>query len=317
MVTVVAHADWSTDGRKRWVCVATRLSDGPPATYRIAAPKPVGDLAGYFDRLNTLSSDGSVLAGFDFPLGVPLAYAERSGITSFRDALRHLGHGDWNDFFDVCATPADIRPRRPFYPQSPKKGTSQRDLCAAIGVDGIDALMRRCDRKTSSRSAAGSLFWLVGPKQVGRAAITGWRDLIQPAAAELDSRFGLWPFDGELASLIGPGRIVVAESYPAESGLHIGLPATGRGWKKGNQSHRASHAARMLSWSKSRGVALDPALQEQMQDGFGTTVDGEDRFDATVGVMGMLEVVLGGRPAMPELPDRVRIVEGWILGQSE
>lgn len=46
----------------------------------------------------------------------------------------------------------------------------------------------------------------------------------------------------------------------------------------------------------------------------GAGKDGEDRFDAVVGLLGMLDVVLGNRrPGEPE--DDTTRIEGWILGQ--
>ena len=57
------------------------------------------------------------------------------------------------------------------------------------------------------------MFWLVGGNQVGKAAITGWRDLITPAV-ERDPALSLWPFDGRLAALLARPGVVIAETYP-------------------------------------------------------------------------------------------------------
>jgi hypothetical protein len=51
-------------------------------------------------------------------------------------------------------------------------------------------------------------------------------------------------------------------------------------------------------------------------DGFGPSPEGEDPFDATVGLMGMLKAILADKTAM-EPDDRViRKIEGWIFGQE-
>ena len=50
------------------------------------------------------------------------------------------------------------------------------------------------------------------------------------------------------------------------------------------------------------------------QGDFGARNDGEDRFDAVVGLLGMLDVVLGNLPSGEPEDDTTR-VEGWILGQ--
>jgi hypothetical protein len=43
--------------------------------------------------------------------------------------------------------------------------------------------------------------------------------------------------------------------------------------------------------------------------------EGDDAFDAVVGLFGMLEVVTGKRQPGEPRDDRIRKVEGWILGQ--
>jgi len=73
------------------------------------------------------------------------------------------------------------------------------------------------------------VFWTLGGKQVGRAAIIGWRDLLVPALQDPSIDLRLWPFDGDLVDLIAPGAMVVAETYPAEACVHLGMtpPRTG------------------------------------------------------------------------------------------
>jgi hypothetical protein len=52
-------------------------------------------------------------------------------------------------------------------------------------------------------------------------------------------------------------------------------------------------------------------------DGFGPSPEGEDPFDATVGLLGMINVSLGYKP--PGEPDDkvTRKIEGWIFGQEQ
>jgi hypothetical protein len=63
-------------------------------------------------------------------------------------------------------------------------------------------------------------------------------------------------------------------------------------------------------------VALDAALRAQIGDGFGGRADGEDRFDALVGLFGMLNVALRQQPPGAPEDEPVRRVEGWIFGQT-
>jgi hypothetical protein len=308
---IVAHADWSAHDGKRWLCVAERLESG----YRISAPEPVGDAGSLPDRLMERSPDGAVLLGVDFPLGFPKVYAEQLGIRTFAEILPDLGRDEWHEFFELCDEPGQISLYRPFFPRRPG-GTSHAQLCRGLGVDDIDQLRRRCELKTADRNAASPLFWTLGSQQVGRAAISGWRELLQPAIARGDGSLRLWPFEGGLERLLSPDSVVVAETYPAESALHVGLTAPGRRWSKRRQADRAIHAVAVGEWAARRGVTIGEALQPVLRDGFGNLATGEDQFDSLIGVTGMLEVVLGGRPEMPPLSNERRLVEGWILGQS-
>ncbi|OGO13459.1 MAG: hypothetical protein A2029_00915 [Chloroflexi bacterium RBG_19FT_COMBO_47_9] len=50
--------------------------------------------------------------------------------------------------------------------------------------------------------------------------------------------------------------------------------------------------------------------------GFGDFPDGEDRFDALVGLYGMINVVLGNHPSGEPVPPHIYKIEGWIFGQE-
>ena len=79
---------------------------------------------------------------------------------------------------------------------------------------------------------------------------------------------------------------------------------------------RAGSASRLLELTGSLGLRLEPSLREAIADGFGPSPDGEDPFDATVGLLGMVNVALGRRsPGTPCDPE-IRRIEGWILGQE-
>jgi len=171
----VIHADWGSAPAKRWAAQA-RLRDG---RYLVSAPEPASNPV-----TAALRSGRRTLVGFDFPIVLPAAYAARVGVTSFLELLPQLGLGKWRDFFSPAASPTEIRLHRPFYPRRPG-GTSHRHLLDALGFQSMDELRRRCEKAHASRRAAEVLFWTLGPRQVGRAAIAGWRDILIPALPDI------------------------------------------------------------------------------------------------------------------------------------
>ena len=306
---LIVHADWGSHPSKRWMCWARNT----PTGVVVDAPVPVGDLGDFWTRVHSAAPYGYAVVGFDFPIGVPNAYARRAGVTSFRDTLPDLGEGRWSDFYAVCEEPAEISLERPFYPFRPG-GTKRSHLVEGLGVDGFDDLHRACERRTEDRAAASSLFWTLGGKQVGRAAIIGWRDLIAPGLRDPQVGLSLWPFDGPLIDLLAPDRIVVVETYPAEACVHLGIDPPGRGWSKTSQEGRAEQAERLFWWAERRRVRFDPALERSVKEGFGSDRAAEDPFDAVLGALSMVEVCFGSRTTgVPDDPV-IRSVEGWILG---
>ena len=303
---LVAHADWSKDSRKQWFAAAVLEADG---RYRVSAPTPVGDLATYFSRLRgRVGADAVVLTGFDFPIGLPACYAAKAGFTDFRTALPRLGHDEWRNFFEPAQSRSEISILRPFYPNAAgNKGEHRQEhLYGRLGLEDMSDLKRRCERR------AQSLFWLIGGNQVGKAAISGWKDLLAPALAS-DASLSIWPFDGLLGDLLAQPGIVVTETYPAEMCRHLGLEVSEPNRSKRRRSDRAAGAATMKAWADSNAVRLSERLQGEIQDGFGPSRDGEDPFDAVVGLFGMLDVVLGNLASGEPRDDKTQI-EGWMLG---
>jgi len=302
---VVYHADWGSKDAKRWCAKAVLGDDG---RYTAFAPEQVGNPGSLFGKLCTEAGDaGCAFAGFDFPIGIPALYAKRARITRFRSLLPKLGRGKWKDFYSVCDYPEQISVHRPFYPNGAYKGKRKEDLFRGHGVSSVEFLLRRCDRGGKGRKEACCLFWTLGGNQVGKAAISGWRDMLAPALRDVH----LWPFDGRLRTLLAPGNVVVAETYPAECYAWFSAEPVG---SKQKQENRKKVGASLLLWADDKGVALDDELRKQIKDGFPQGED--DAFDAVVGLLGMLQVCLGQR-ATGEPDDReVREVEGWILGRE-
>ncbi|MGQ9767953.1 MAG: hypothetical protein ACUVSS_11665 [Anaerolineae bacterium] len=309
---LVAHADWGSAPGKRRLARA-RLGAGD--RYHALPPEPVGLPSELLTRLVDEAAGGAVLLGFDFPIGLPLAYAKAAGITSFVDVLPRLGTGEWAQFYAPAGQADEIGLYRPFYPLRPG-GARRQHLVDGLRLPDQAALWRRCDVLTFGRGSAAPLFWTLGANQVGKAAIIGWRDVLAPALRAGRPPVALWPFAGPLSALLREGWIVVAETYPAECYHHLGLTDRGKRWSKRRHADRVALAPRLLAWAASAGVELAPALRAAIRDGFGPAANGDDAFDAVVGLFGMLGVLLGHRPAGEPSDEEVRCVEGWILGQS-
>jgi hypothetical protein len=147
--------------------------------------------------------------------------------------------------------------------------------------------------------------------------------MLGPALNETPPGISIWPFSGQLGDLLHPGQTVIAETYPAEFYQHLGVKFNrGRGIQHSMQGGKRSQQARignseiLLNWQAAAQVRLSPRLESSIQDGFGSSADGEDRFDAVVGLFGMLNVVGGRRETGEPEDSTIRRLEGWILGQS-
>ena len=316
---LVVHADWGSDSKKRWMARAV-LEDG---AYTALPPELVGPPTSLVARLrHAAGSGGRVFVGFDFPIGLPTFYARRAGVSDFPRFLLQAGIGEWADFYSVAARAEDVSLRRPFYPMGSRvKGDVNRQhLIDGIGADSLHDLLRGCERRTEQRGDASPLFWTLGGKQVGKAAIIGWRDVLAPALLALSDSVALWPFHGSLPDLLERVGVVVAETYPAEFYNHLGVrfPPSRRGEKSGKRTQRDRRANKdaLKGQASNLRVTLDSGMLARIDEGFGPKQDGEDPFDAVVGLLGMLNVLLGGR-AVDESrwPEEVRKIEGWILGQ--
>ena len=148
---------------------------------------------------------------------------------------------------------SEISVQRPFYPFAPGQ-KRQAHLLSALGVDSIDDLRRECEKQQPGRRAACPLFWTLGANQVGKGAIIGWRDVLAPGLETGDVL--LWPFDGPLHELFQLGKIVIAETYPAECyGWFFG-PLKG----KGRQEVRRTVSAPLLERAQSIGFELELEL---------------------------------------------------------
>jgi hypothetical protein len=280
-----------------------------PGGWSVAAPCPVGDLATLLGRL---TADGDAVAlGVDFPLGLPRAYAaQHAADPDFPHFLRALATRP--GFFTVCDALAEITPDRPFYPRRGRAGMTRLSHATALGLGDARGLSRLCDRATADRPAGAPLFWTLGANQSGKAAISAWRDLLLPA---LTGPYppALWPFDGPFRSLLRPGRVAIAETYPAEAMRHLGLRMAG---SKRRPSDRARLADALHACLHEAAADPAPALSATIRAGFGPDAAGEDRFDSLLGLLCVLAVLDGRRPDTAPPDPWLQHWEGWVLGQT-
>ncbi|PWS33990.1 hypothetical protein DFH01_27005 [Falsiroseomonas bella] len=302
---IAAHADWSIDPRKRWIALARRGADG----WRAEAPRLVGDTAVLLPGL--MAEGAPVALGLDLPLGVPRGWAAQRSERDFPAMLRGLA-GD-ADFFSVSATLAEVSPARPFYPARGVKGMTRAAHAAALGLASARDLSRLCDRATATRPAGAPVFWTLGANQSGKAAIAAWRDWLAPALAA-GAPVSLWPFEGGLHGLLAPGRVAVAEVYPAEALRQLGLKLSG---SKRAQAPRIALAETLRAAMARLRVYASRDLARMIADGFGADAAGEDRLDCVLGLLALIAVLDGAREdVVPEDP-WIRRWEGWVLGQSD
>jgi hypothetical protein len=301
---IAAHADWSKDPRKRWVSLARRHAGG----WRAVAPRPVGDPAAL---AAALVAEAPAVLGLDLPLGLPRGLAGRRPERGFPEFLAGLAARP--GFFEVNEGLATVSPDRPFYPARPARGMTRAAHAEALGLAGAEALNRACDRATRLRPAGAPLLWTLGANQSGRAAIAAWRDWLAPALSA-GAPYALWPFQGALAALLAPGRLVLAECYPAEAMRSRGIPRLGS--KRSNASRRAT-----AEWLRAALATLritpDAALAAEIAGGFGARADGEDRFDSLIGLIGVIAVLDGAQPDHIPADPWITRWEGWVLGQTE
>ncbi len=270
----------------------------------------MADAAALPARLVAESGGAPVALGVDFPLGLPRAYVVRHLAGRFRDFpdfLRNINN--FPEFFEVNQSLATVAPERPFYPARGMRGMTRAAHAAALGLAGAADLSRACDRATAERPAGAPLFWTLGANQTGKAAIHAWPALLITPHPGLR----LWPFAGPLGRLLAPGRVVIAETYPAEALRQLGI---GRFGSKRRQGDRAALAEALRSALAGLGAAATPELAAAIRQGFGADAAGEDRFDCVLGLLSVLGVLAGRRPDAPPSDPWLTTWEGWVLGQT-
>jgi hypothetical protein len=301
---LAAHADWSVAPEKRWKTVAF----GKPGGWLIRAPAAVGAVPSLLADLLAEAAGEPVALGLDLPIGLPRLYAERHAAPRASDFPAFLlGLAERRRFFLPADRVDEIGPERPFFPgRGSQGGVRKASLLGALGLQSGADLLRCCDRV----SGAAPLFWTVGAKQVGKAALHAWEHLILPGLVR--RQIGLWPFEGALQHLLASGQVAVCETYPAQCLRQLRLTLKG---SKRRQADRMALAAAIRDAMRRLNAVPVGELAEQIAGGFGGDSAGEDRMDSVVGVLGLIDVLAGNRPDRAPSEFWIARWEGWILGQ--
>jgi hypothetical protein len=110
---------------------------------------------------------------------------------------------------------------------------------------------------------------------------------------------------------------VIVETYPTEFYGHLGvrLPLSDKGGKR-KQPAREHYATQLLAEAAGVHAELSESARKLVASGFGYSPDGEDAFDAMVGLLGILKHLRRGAATEPPPDPAVASVECWILGQK-
>ncbi len=230
-----------------------------------------------------------ILIAADLPIGLPDARSsvyESVSAISFLDWLcktrlrLEKTNEDWRDGLIVSSV-LDRSDKRPFV--SFAKG----------GQASLAREKRQCDVV-----AGGESLYCVdhGGKQVGKAALQFWFEVLLPLHDMYRDELGIWPFD----SLIDK-RIVIAECYPAEYQRTL----YGRKIKKRNSMDVAKALSNIAQDTKlNRKIALATWIY---------AASSEDEFDMFSTAIALRDLFVGIKDLFWH-PSECAEMEGWILG---
>src|SRR4051794_35233606 len=85
LYTRLIHSDWSTSPRKRWATAAVRVN----TSWLVETPRRVDDTNLFLNYLR--AGPGLTLSGFDFPIGLPESYGQKTSLGDFCAAIDAFG----------------------------------------------------------------------------------------------------------------------------------------------------------------------------------------------------------------------------------
>ena len=116
-----------------------------------------------------------------FADGLPRAYA---AALPERDFLHFLAATAMRpEFFQVCATLAEVRPDRPFYPARGMLGMTRAAHASALGLADAAGVVARLRPGHGGATGGRAAVLDARGEQVGKAAIAAWQAMLLPALA--------------------------------------------------------------------------------------------------------------------------------------
>ncbi len=293
---VFVSADWSVEQSKRAVWIADVEARSVRPVIR-----PAWTLHDLMETAGDFAYRGSVLVGVDAALGVSSGFwrlLDRNASTQASAGSNPSGGSDaqtfvdWlgrldpdGPFFDPANTARDPQqwaPDRPWFRVAPGKGG-----LTAFTEHTDDKLLRRIDQATGGNP----LFAVSGiPGTVGSGTRSLWQETTRLLRRGCD--FAMWPFHGELSTLLASRRIVLAETYPRlayGAALADALPTHLQKVSKTRPDARARavHDLRCSPWVQANRVDLGDSKRP---------FENEDDFDAYITAAAVL------RCAITEVP---------------
>lgn len=278
-------ADWSKERKKRTAFLADPLM----RHIRKLPNEPTLTFSGMLDVATTFAANGSVILGFDVPIGVPCSflYGQHNtfGAITFRELLE--SHGASAAFFQQTLTPIEWSPKKPFF-AVPKGQGALSAFTEAAQRFGVD-LYRKIEKLTGGKS----LFITHGiPGSVGSSVCALWPEIAE--AIHRHQRFSMWPFDGTIEELTSAAGVVVGEIYPRAAyatslldGSPLQRPQISVAKTSASVRKAAVAQLRNSQWMLEHSVAIEN-IEEAEQS--------EDDFDALMTAAALLRCDLEGVP---------------------
>ena len=265
-------ADWSKNPGKRSVYVA----DVRERRIEVKACKS-WDVHALLRLAEGLKERGPVLIGVDVVLGVPEDYLQMWPNTpeNFVDWLNNLDSS--GEFFGTVDNPDEWRFDRPWFKVN--RGEGGR-------TSFTNQLHSRMLRKIDAATQANPVFAVAGiPGTVGAGTREFWKELIPHLRC--DRGFAVWPFEGDLASLLKRHGAVLCETYPAlayAAALDDALPTRRVVISKTQRMCRVSVCDRLTKMHASR---IDLGGLDALREN-------EDDFDAHITATAFLRCIYEG-----------------------